>query len=389
VSLPGEGNELLKVYHKDVHHEKNHIRFNNVDELTRHLLASTGVTYTSTCISKPEDHQELLCWHVEDALHSLQKLITNTNISACDLTPHTVYDQAGNRVYASLQHGLDFELVNKDLSPGELCIPYSLFSDGSVIAMGKTSFHSVVIKAPALDMSQYDQPWAHILASLNPQLQERPEHGLVDGSYMFRLRKREILHQCLDIVLKPLKAIQYTGFFCTPAGYLSVRRCYPWLAFASVDLLEAWTLANLKNGKDLYSKITPAEVPLRYRDDCGALVIRDSAAINVCADEGASVLACGGTKARCIEICDPEDTWPLKSALRDLRWVDSLQCISVADVLHQDYAGVGLELLQVLLYDMKVTFGRRHKKKVATVNTRLRELGNMSGVKLPSNVSKV
>ncbi len=135
---------------------------------------------------------------MEDSLVCLQKLITNANISHCDLTPVVEYDEAGNRVYASLQHGQDFEFVNKDLLPGELCIPYSLFSDGSVIAMGKTSFHSIVLKAPALNMSQYDQPWAHILASLNPQLEERPEHGLQDGTYKFRLRKREILHQCLD-----------------------------------------------------------------------------------------------------------------------------------------------------------------------------------------------
>ena len=382
------GDKLLRVLHSPGFTPR-HIRFKTSVDMYLYAMEAKGKKWAKPVnMAKPTDNQELWFHYVEDPIQELRRIVEDPLNRHMRMCPVEETNEADEQVFNTFQSGLAFRTAFYSLPPNSLLIPVSLWADGSQLSLGsKGEFHQVAIRVPSLHKNDVNNDRSRGLLALVPTY--KPTGFGVD-TFEFRRRKRELLHECLEIVLKALKQASWTGAIMQPQGYPRTL-CYPWLAFVNVDLLEAWNLASLKaHTVDLHRFINKEDITRLYMEPVSQLTPRNSSQLSESVDLAIAIRASGarGCVGEAKKVEEHFNIFPVVSALRGFRGTDPVHCISTCDITHQDNSGVVLQLTLALVYDIKQFF-RLSSNTLSIINVRLSELARMSAVGLPSNVAEV
>ncbi|KAI5986479.1 hypothetical protein EDD15DRAFT_2373187 [Pisolithus albus] len=192
--------------------------------------------------SHPTKRPVLLYWR--DSLELVQSLLNNPGFrNAMDLSPFHLYDSAERlyRVYTEWMSGEDAWSMQSQIPAGATLLGTILSSDKTTISVltGDRVAHPLLISLASIKMATRLKLSSHafLLTALLPVPKFVHKNKRMKGVLEARL-----IHQCLDIVLEPLKQATKLGVMLSdPWGYS--RYCFTPIASYIVDTPEAAMLA--------------------------------------------------------------------------------------------------------------------------------------------------
>ena len=353
------------------------------------LLLNLGTDWTECDVSKPQDRQSLTCYMLEDRTQLVKDFLGNPEVNF-SLDTYQSYDATGERVYTSMHSCTEWEMAAEEIGEEENAriLPLGLYSDKAPFGrLGHLQFHIVQAFCPAY--GKHDMFCHYKKAMLIPSL--RPNKHMKSGSTLFITRRLEVMHECLQLFLQPIKDAAYVGVQCVlRKGCLETEyKIYPWPCMYVCDLEEAYDLACLKGPQslhpDIYSLIGKTELDNTVLTDADLEgYARDSGELQEVISKAKRILATGkrGAKTLYADMLKPHSAYGVTSALNGIRWSDPLSMITVCDLLHQDRSGIGLEMINAVVE-------RLTDSLLDIVNSRLQELAKLSAVSLCLNVRNI